>query len=110
MDAHLTEGIFFFNAGRYFEAHETWEHMWRKTEGQARPFYQGLIHAAVGLHHLSRDNRTGAKAQMEKALHKLQQYPAAFDGIDNARLQEDLRQALEDRQPLTVRITQIEHT
>ena len=110
MDGPLREGIIFFNAGRYFEAHETWEDLWRITEGHARPFYQGLIHAAVGLHHLSRDNRTGAEAQLEKALYRLQQYPAAFDGIDNARLQEDLRQVLGDRQPPTLQIAQIEHT
>ena len=44
------EGITFFNAGRFFEAHEPWEEIWRSTNPEPRDFYQGLVQAAAGLH------------------------------------------------------------
>ena len=42
-------GIVLFNRGDYFEAHDVWELLWQETFGEDRPFYQGLIQAAVGL-------------------------------------------------------------
>jgi predicted metal-dependent hydrolase len=91
----LQDGIFFFNAGRYFEAHEAWEDLWRPTRGPLRLYYQGLVQAAVGLHHLRRENLNGARAQIAKAISKLEQYPERFCQIDNAKLVEDLRRALD---------------
>jgi predicted metal-dependent hydrolase len=93
----LRSGIVFFNAGRYFEAHEAWEDMWRPAQGPLRLYFQGLVQAAVGLHHLQKGNPRGATAQLRKSLSKLEQYPARFCGIDNAALIADLRQVLEDR-------------
>ena len=92
----LRDGIDFFNAGRYFEAHEAWEDLWRPTRGPLRLFYQGLVQAAVGLHHLGRGNLNGARAQLGKSLSKLEQYPERFCQIDNGRLVADLRRALDD--------------
>ena len=91
----LRAGIFFFNAGRYFEAHEAWEDLWRPTRGPLRLYYQGLVQAAVGMHHFGRGNRNGGRAQVTKSLAKLEQDPAAFCQIDNARLISDLRRVLE---------------
>ncbi len=62
----LQAGIIFFNAGRYFEAHEAWEDLWRATRGPLRLFYQGLVQAAVGMHHLGRGNLNGAQAQTQQ--------------------------------------------
>jgi len=90
----LAEGIIFFNAGRYFEAHEKWEDLWRITTGPLRLYYQGLVQAAVGLHHLTRGNLNGGRAQLKKSLAKLEQYPQRFCQIDNEKLVNDLRQAL----------------
>lgn len=100
----LEDGIFFFNAGRYFEAHEAWEDLWRPTRGPLRLFYQGLVQAAVGMHHLTRGNANGARAQLSKSLSKLEQYPGRFCRIDNGKLISDLRQALEGEMaaPLTI--------
>ena len=91
----LREGINFFNGARYFEAHEAWEDLWRPTRGPLRLFYQGLVQAAVGMHHLSRGNMNGARAQLGKSLSKLEQYPDRFCQIDNAQLIADLRNVLE---------------
>src|SRR5438477_9940125 len=94
----LTEGINFFNTGRYFEAHESWEDLWRVTRGPLRLFYQGLVQAAVGMHHLSRGNQNGGRAQITKSLAKLEEYPPRFCRIDNARLATELRNILESGQ------------
>ena len=68
----LEEGILYFNSGRFYEAHEVWEDLWRLTHGPLRTCYQGLIQAAVGLHHLGRQNQTGGKSQLQKAIRNLQ--------------------------------------
>lgn len=100
----LHDGIKLFNSGRYFEAHEAWEDLWRSTGGPLRLFYQGLVQAAVGLHHLGRGNRNGATAQLQKSLSKLEQYPEQFCRIDNAKLIADLQQILKAGQPQAVQI------
>jgi len=92
----LADGINFFNAGRYFEAHEAWEDLWRITRGPLRLFYQGLIQAAVGMHHLTHGNVSGARAQLTKSTEKLSQYPAHFCQIDNESLVKDLQEILKD--------------
>ena len=91
----LQDGIFFFNAGRYFEAHEAWEDLWRPARGPLRLYYQALVQAAVGLHHLHHGNLNGARAQIAKSVSKLEQYPERFCQIDNGRLVGDLRRELE---------------
>ena len=98
------DGIFFFNAGRYFEAHEAWEEVWREARGPLRLFYQGLIQAAVGLHHLGQGNLKGATAQLRKSLSKLDQYPERFCRIDNKKLIADLRRVLDDDSTNTIAI------
>lgn len=54
-------GIAHFNDRDFFEAHEVWEELWTEEQGPARRFYQGLIQAAVALHHFGNGNLRGAK-------------------------------------------------
>jgi predicted metal-dependent hydrolase len=104
MSNRLRDGIIFFNAGRYFDAHEAWEDMWRETRGPLRLYYQGLVQAAVGMHHLSRGNLNGAAAQLEKSVSKLEQYPDRFCHIENGKLVTALRQTLQSMKPFPVKI------
>ena len=104
MDDLLENGINFFNAGQYFEAHEAWEELWRQTGGPLRLYYQGLVQSAVGLHHLGRGNLNGARAQLGKALQKLEQYPEAFCRIDNRALIAAIQSALHDLTPRSILI------
>ena len=104
MSGLLEAGIYFFNAGRYFEAHEAWEDLWRGSEAPLRLFYQGLVQAAVGLHHLGHGNLNGARAQLAKSLEKLEQYPARFCQIDNEKLVNDLRIAAAELTPRRILI------
>src|SRR5262245_17599079 len=89
-------GLNFFNDGRYFEAHEAWEDLWRQTSGPAKRFYQGLIQAAVGLHHLHHDNRTGARSQLTKSLANLEGAPPDLHDVALGDFVKEV-QAIRDR-------------
>jgi predicted metal-dependent hydrolase len=100
-------GLFFFNDGRYFEAHEAWEDLWRVTGPPLRTFYQGLIQAAVGLHHLERGNRIGALGQLSKSIGHLSETVNASDSIDTAGLIRQLQEIRSEMHPRPVRIVRI---
>jgi len=86
----LDEGIILFNSARYFEAHEVWEDLWRVTAGPLKTCYQGLIQAAVGLHHLSNLNETGAISQLQKSIRNLSRGAGAAPDLDVPGLIEQL--------------------
>jgi hypothetical protein len=60
------------DAGLHFEVHELLEPAWLRAEGAERIALQGLIQAAVALHHASHDNRAGAIALLGEGLAKLE--------------------------------------
>jgi predicted metal-dependent hydrolase len=92
----LEEGILFFNGGRFYEAHEVWEDLWRATvEPGLRTSYQGLIQAAVGLHHLTRRNSIGARSQFQKSIRNLLAGSAIPAGLDVPGLIHQLSALLE---------------
>ena len=90
----FSRGAALFNCGRFFEAHEVWEDLWRTTDGAGKKIMQGLIQAAVGAHHLQRGNRRGAKALFQNALAKVSLSPAQFCHIDLRQLRHDLDEIL----------------
>ncbi len=71
-DPRFAEGAAHYDAGRYFEAHEAWEHLWRaQPPGQEKTWLQGLIQLAVSLEHHRRGNPRGRDGQWAKAVAKL---------------------------------------
>lgn len=79
-------GIRLFNERNYYDAHEIWEDVWRETTGTEKKFLQGLIQAAVALHHHSTGNSVGACSLLERARKNLVEYPEDFGGIRLAML------------------------
>jgi hypothetical protein len=75
-------GVEHFQAGRYYDAHEDWEHLWHTLTGRDRLFVQALIQAAVALHHLSRGNVAGARQLGRATFAKLSLLPDSFWGVD----------------------------
>ena len=75
------EGIELFNAGRFFECHETWEDVWKLSEGTEKNFYQGMIQIAVAILHAQRGNARGARSVWNKARNRLESMPADFMGL-----------------------------
>ena len=74
-------GIRLFNAREFYDAHEVWEDVWREAAGLEKKFLQGLIQAAVALHHRSTGNVVGACSLVERARGNLAECPAEFGGI-----------------------------
>jgi len=74
-------GIRLFNAREFYDAHEVWEDVWRESSGTEKRFLQGLIQAAVALHHHSTGNVVGACSLMERAWRNLADCPDEFGGI-----------------------------
>ncbi len=61
MTPGLRRGVELFNSGRYWDAHEVWEHEWMPDrKGAESGFYKGLIQVAAGCLHYTRRNRRGA--------------------------------------------------
>jgi predicted metal-dependent hydrolase len=87
----LRKGIAEFNAGRYFECHDTLEDLWSGIRGPSRDFFQGLIQVAVAFHHLTRGNRVGAGSLLGRALRRLEGYPDRYLGFDLAAHRTELR-------------------
>lgn len=82
------KGVAEFNAGLYFECHDTLEDLWSGVRGPSRDFLQGLIQVAVGFHHLGNGNRAGARSLLGRALRRLAGYPDAYGGVAVAELRE----------------------
>ena len=76
------QGIEHFNACDFFEAHEVWEEVWTEYRGPSRQFYQGLIQAAVALHHFGNGNIRGAKKVYQSSRKYLDAYRPAHLGLD----------------------------
>lgn len=80
--AAFEKGVAEFNAGFFFESHDTLEELWAGVRGPSRDFFQGLIQVAVGFYHLGNDNRVGAERLFGRALGRLEPYPDLYGGFD----------------------------
>jgi uncharacterized protein len=90
------KGIDLFNRGEYFECHEVWEEVWKRSSGEEKLFYQGIIQAAVALLHAERGNVAGAASQFKKAREKLDPLPAVYGGIALGELRDALQKFFAD--------------
>ncbi len=87
MTPGLRRGVELFNSGRYWDAHEVWEHEWMPDrKGPESAFYKGLIQVAAGCLHYSRRNRRGAVNKWRSGADYLRPYLPEHRGIDLAPL------------------------
>jgi predicted metal-dependent hydrolase len=84
-DPLYLQGIAYFNACDFFEAHEVWEDLWKNYSGELRLFYKGLIQAAVALHHFGNGNIRGARKVYRSSRAYVQQYGPRCMGLDVER-------------------------
>ncbi|HEY1293726.1 MAG TPA: DUF309 domain-containing protein [Chloroflexota bacterium] len=90
----LVQAIDEFNAGEFFEQHETLELLWRATPGELRHLYEGILQIGVGMHHLfSNHNFHGAAVKLDHGIRLLSAFPASCHGVDVARLLRDAQAA-----------------
>jgi predicted metal-dependent hydrolase len=89
-DARIAEGIRLFNEGLFFECHDVWEDFWSEQTCAERPFFQGLIQAAVALFHFEEGNLGGARRMYLSSRANLSGFPAEVGGVDLAGLLEQM--------------------
>ena len=76
------QGIEHFNVCDFYESHEVWEALWADYKGPSRTFYQGLIQAAVALHHFGNGNVRGARKLYFSTRKYLEPFCPWHEGID----------------------------
>jgi len=90
----VRSGVALYNAGRYWEAHEALETVWRASRGPSRPLWQGLIQAAAAMLQRERGNAHGVAVQGGAAVTKLRgARPAGFP-VETAAFGEALARCL----------------
>ncbi|MGQ9503718.1 MAG: DUF309 domain-containing protein [Thermogutta sp.] len=94
LDQRVLSGIRAFNGGEYFQAHELWEPVWREAAPAEKPYYQGLIQAAVAFYHWRRGNLVGAVRLAQRAIGHLRKFSAYYLGLDTSQLKDCLQQML----------------
>lgn len=81
-----------FNAGQWFECHETLEELWIGEEGEARDFFQGTLQIAVALHHWRNGNFGGAISLLNGGVKLLSHVSDACMWVDVVQLISDANQ------------------
>ena len=71
-----------FNAGWYFESHETLEDLWMVTPYPERQFFQGIIQLAAAFVHLARREYPGIFKLLDASEEKLREFAPAMFGVD----------------------------
>jgi predicted metal-dependent hydrolase len=84
------KGVREFNAGYFFECHDTLEDMWTGVRGPSRDFFQGLIQVSVAFYHLANGNLAGADSMLRRALKRFEKYPDRYFGFDLAGHRQEL--------------------
>jgi len=98
----VLRGIEEFNAGQFFEQHETLELVWRAELRPIRDLYRGVLQIGVGCLQVERGNAIGALKMIDRAVKWLQPFRPACQGIDVDHLLADaarLREEIERRGP-----------
>lgn len=85
-DPRLLRGIAEFNAGSFFEQHETIETLWRDTRAPVRGLYHGILQIGVGFHHWRNGNHHGAQTLLSEGIDRLRPFAPACQSIDVAAL------------------------
>ena len=93
-DSRYLEGIRAFNDKDFFAAHEIWEDLWNDCPAEERRFYQGLIQAAVALHHWGNGNWRGARRLFFTGRQYMLRYPDHHLGLHQIIFWQQMEKAL----------------
>lgn len=92
-DAPLSDlarrGIEEFNAGEYFEQHESFELAWREESRPVRVMHQGILQIGVAFLQIQRNNWIGAIKMFRRGLPRLRTLPPICQGVDIAAFRAD---------------------
>ncbi len=91
----LRLGVRQFNAGQYWECHETLEELWVAESTDVRYLYQGILLIGVGMLHLHRHNHHGATTKLASGLDLLRPFEPSCMRIDVAALRSQAARVLD---------------
>jgi predicted metal-dependent hydrolase len=92
----VAQGIREFNAGLFFQSHETLEELWMVSPWPVRNFLQAIIQVAAAFVHLKRNQYPGTHRLLSEAILKLEGFTPRCLGIDVERLLADARRCREE--------------
>jgi hypothetical protein len=79
-------GAHCFDHGRYWHAHEHWEHAWKAHRGMHRHYLKGLIQFTAACHHLTRGKPSAARRLLDRGpTHLASNHPLSWP-FDTAHL------------------------
>lgn len=87
----LLHAIRQFDAGEYWECHETLERLWLAEVRPVRGLYQGILQVGIAFHHLVAGNYEGAVKMFRRGLPRLASLPDACMGVEVTALAEAAR-------------------
>ena len=88
-----------YDAGRYWDAHEALEQLWRATtDVELAGLYRGMIQVAAAYVHLERGNLRGGERLLRKATTNLERCPPTRGGVAGDRLLEQIASCLRSGQ------------
>ena len=90
------EGLHLFNAGKYFEAHEELEAVWREEQGPIRDLYRGILQIAVTYLHITHANYDGAVKVYGRSLKWLKEWSDVCRGINVQKLRRDAEWVMQE--------------
>ena len=90
----FASGLAEFRAGRFFEAHEEWEALWKDSEGDDKLFLQGLIQLAAACVHIERGNAVPAQRLLALAKEKLDRFGEEERGLSLGLIRKGIGAAL----------------
>ena len=77
----------YFDAERFFQAHEAWETCWKQTkQTDEAEFFKGLSQLGAGYVHLMRGNQHGAYTLLRRGAGRIGKYASPHRGVGVARL------------------------
>ena len=89
------EGGKLFNRGLYWEAHETWEGLWREQNGEGKIFIEAFVQMADAYSFLQRGKMSSAIYLFEKFVKKLSEYEKMKCTLSVSTLVKELRSTLD---------------
>jgi predicted metal-dependent hydrolase len=90
LPAGVLKGIEQFNAGAFYECHDSIELEWVAERGDVRLMYQGLLQISVAFHHVRTGNWRGMVKMIARGKGKLLPFYPECVGIDVRRLLTDV--------------------
>jgi hypothetical protein len=89
LPAGVIHGLEEFNAGQFFEQHETLELVWRAELRPIRNLYRGILQIGVACLQIERGNPRGALKLIDRGTRWLQPFRPNCQGVEVDRLLED---------------------